>query len=359
MAACLRLARKGEGYVSPNPIVGAVLVRDYKVIGQGFHRRFGGPHAEVHAIRSAKTSIRGSTLYINLEPCCFTGKTPPCTDLILTSGISRLVVGMKDPNPLVKGKGIEIIRSAGIKVTIGVLTNECGRLNESFTKYVSTSLPFITLKIAQTLDGKIADTRKRSKWITNSTSRQMVHHLRSKQDAVLVGSGTVLTDDPRLTVRVVRGRNPIRIVLDGRFGCDLRARVFGDARRTRTIIIAASRFVASDIKKKNELISRGVEIVEMSGKTNGKISLRRAMTKIASLGIASILVEGGASVFSSFLTEHLADKIMLFVSPKILGKGIDVFGNLAPRGIERAIQLENVSICDMDGDILIEAYLHK
>src|SRR5258706_309746 len=203
MLECLALARRGAGSVSPNPMVGCVIVKKGIVIGRGYHRRFGGPHAEVNAIRSSAAPVRGSTLYVNLEPCNHQGKTPPCTELIIRSKIARVVVGTTDPNPLVSGGGIRRLRRAGVKVSVGLLEEECLRLNEFFFKYITTRLPFVTLKVAQTLDGKIAAPKSFPRWITGRQSRRHVHTLRSQYDAVMVGAGTVLADNPRLTVRNV------------------------------------------------------------------------------------------------------------------------------------------------------------
>src|SRR5437660_11091013 len=211
MLECLSLAARGAGHVSPNPLVGCVIVKRGRVIGRGFHRRFGSPHAEVNAIRSAHEPVRGATLYVNLEPCHIYGKTPPCTDLIIESGIAHVVVGMKDPNPRMKGRGIRNLRRAGIRVTMGILERECRRINEFFARFITTGLPFVTLKIAQSLDGKIGGSKVG--WITGRASGKLVHMLRSRHDAVLVGAGTVVKDNPRLTVRHIRGRNPVRIVL--------------------------------------------------------------------------------------------------------------------------------------------------
>ncbi|MBI3192960.1 MAG: bifunctional diaminohydroxyphosphoribosylaminopyrimidine deaminase/5-amino-6-(5-phosphoribosylamino)uracil reductase RibD, partial [Ignavibacteriae bacterium] len=226
---CLTLARKGAGSVSPNPMVGCVIVKNGKVIGTGYHQKFGEPHAEVHAINSAKESVNGATVYVNLEPCNYFGKTPPCTKLLIKSKIKRVVVGMLDPNLKVSGKGINQLQKAGIEVIAGVLEDEAKKLNEAFTKYIQTNRPFVTLKIAQTLDGKIADKNRKSQWITGAASLKYVHQLRVENDAVLVGAGTIKADDSLLTVREVEGRNPIRIIIDGNFNVSEDARIFHDS----------------------------------------------------------------------------------------------------------------------------------
>jgi diaminohydroxyphosphoribosylaminopyrimidine deaminase/5-amino-6-(5-phosphoribosylamino)uracil reductase len=357
MLECLRLAGKGAGYVSPNPMVGAVIVQRTKVIGRGYHEKFGGAHAEVNAIRSAKQSVKGATLYVNLEPCNHFGKTPPCTDLIISSGIRNIIVGMKDPNPMVSGKGVAQLRHAGIDVHVGVLEEECKTFNEIFIKYISTGLPFVALKAAQTLDGKIADASGRSKWISNEKSRALVHKLRSTYDSVMIGAETVINDDPQLTVRAVRGRNPVRVIIDGRFKLPLASRIISNPLAAKTIIIISDKFAKAQNKKKEVILSRGVEVIELKGNKNGSISFKKILTTLGSLGIASVLVEGGATLYSSFTKEKLADKLLLFVSPRILGSGLDAFRHIPQKSIANAIRMEKCSVTNLDGDILIESYL--
>jgi len=359
MLECLALAKKGAGYVSPNPLVGAVLVKKNKVIARGYHKIFGRPHAEVNAIQSAKSSVRGATLYVNLEPCNYFGRTPPCTDLLIASKISRVVVGMEDPNPLVSGKGISYLRQAGISVTTGILEKECKKLNEAFTKYITTGLPFVTLKIAQTLDGKIAKSSEKSKWITNASSRRIVHGLRSQYDAVLVGAGTVLKDNPQLTVREVNGRNPVRVILDGKFRVNPNAVVFSPSSESKTILFVAEQFAVTQLGKKKKLVEKGVEIIELKGRKDGSIPLIKILEQVGSRGIASLLVEGGAFTFSFFLKERLADKLLLFLAPTIYGDGLDAFMSLSSKSLANAIKLTNISSHNVDGDILIEGYLQK
>jgi diaminohydroxyphosphoribosylaminopyrimidine deaminase / 5-amino-6-(5-phosphoribosylamino)uracil reductase len=358
MLECLALAEKGAGYVSPNPMVGAVLVKNQKVIARGHHKQFGGSHAEVNAIRAAGKAARGSTLYVNLEPCNFYGKTPPCTKFIVSAGISEVIVGMRDPNPLVAGKGIQELRRAGIIAKVGILEDECTKFNEVFSKFITTKMPFVTLKVAQTLDGKIADVLGNSKWITNRTSRKFAHRLRSRYDAILVGAETILKDNSRLTVREVEGRNPIRAILDGRFRINPDAIVYSTSSTAKTLIFTSYQFSENQNQKKNKLISRGIEIIELPG-SKGKVSLNRVLRHLAEKGVASILVEGGAKTFSEFLEEKLVDKIELFISPKILGKGLDSFSQLKTRLLGKAFHLHDISVRDFKSDILIEGYLHK
>jgi diaminohydroxyphosphoribosylaminopyrimidine deaminase/5-amino-6-(5-phosphoribosylamino)uracil reductase len=358
MMECITLAKKGGGYVSPNPMVGAVLVKRGKVIGRGYHRQYGGPHAEVDAIRSATTSVRGATIYVNLEPCNYFGKTPPCTELLIKSGISKVVIGCRDSNPLVAGKGTRQLRNAGIKTVSGVLESECKKLNEVFEKFITTRLPFVTLKIAQTLDGKIADILGNSKWISNSTSRMLVHYLRSQYDAVLVGAGTVKKDNPFLTVRYVKGRNPIRAVIDGDFSTNPEANIFSSG-KTKTLLFISKKSARINHKKKNKLISKGVDIVEMETNSNGTLSFHHILRELGSRNIASVFVEGGAGIFSALIKEKLADKVLCFIAPKIFGPGLNAFDRLSSHSIAKHIHLDNVSIANLKDDLFIEAYLKK
>jgi diaminohydroxyphosphoribosylaminopyrimidine deaminase/5-amino-6-(5-phosphoribosylamino)uracil reductase len=353
MLECLALAHRGAGMVSPNPMVGCVIVKNGKVIGRGYHGRFGGPHAEVEAIGSARGSVRGATLYVNLEPCNFHGKTPPCTDLIIRSGIARVVAGVRDPNPRVSGKGMRALQQAGVVVRTGVLEEECRRFNEFFFKYIRSGVPFVTLKIAQSLDGKIASLEGGPRWITGLKSRKYVHALRSHYDAVLVGAGTVKTDNARLTVRHVRGRNPVRVVLDGNFSSSERAAVFSRSKGGRAILIAGKHSIARHRRKAEILRKKGVVLLGLTAGAKGKIRLNRVLRALGSLGIASLLVEGGASVFRSFVDVGACDKMLIFASPRIYGKGIEPFA-----AIRRGIRLENPSFRAVGEDILVEGYLH-
>ncbi|HEV8538855.1 MAG TPA: bifunctional diaminohydroxyphosphoribosylaminopyrimidine deaminase/5-amino-6-(5-phosphoribosylamino)uracil reductase RibD [Bacteroidota bacterium] len=356
MKECLDLARKGMGRVSPNPLVGAILVKGGKVIGRGYHRKFGTPHAEVNAIQSARSPVPGSTLYVNLEPCNIHGKTPPCTNLIISSMISRVVIGMKDPNPLVSGRGIRQLQRAGIRTTLDVLKEDCSRLNEVFSKYITTGLPFVTVKVAQTLDGKIADEHGHSKWISGPGSRRLVHTLRAQHDAVLVGAGTVRRDNPRLTARGVNGRDPTRVILDGRFSSGMRANVFRRTKKGRTILFISRQFDRLRASRREALARRGVTVIALNGTKDGALRLHEVLRELGSFGIASVLVEGGAKTFSEFLNEQAVDKLLLFISPRIFGRGLDSFPDL--KRISTLLP-SNLQIGRIDGDIMITANLHK
>lgn len=325
MMRCIQLAQKGKGYVSPNPLVGCVIVKNGRIISEGFHAKYGGLHAEADAIQKArkrKTDLKGSALYVNLEPCVHFGKTPPCSDKIIECGISEVVIGGKDPNPVVSGKGIKKLKKHGVKVRSGVLEYECEALNKFFFKYIKTGIPYVTLKAAQTLDGKIADEKYSSKWISGIESRTIVHRLRSEYDAVLVGNNTVEHDDPELTVRHVKGRNPYRIVIDSTLSLSLNKKVFSDAHNRLTIVLASER---ASQKRALALEKRGVTVFYCKLK-NGLLDLKDALRKLGKFGIASVLVEGGATTYSEFLNQKMVDEILLFTSPKIMGKGISTFG---------------------------------
>jgi diaminohydroxyphosphoribosylaminopyrimidine deaminase/5-amino-6-(5-phosphoribosylamino)uracil reductase len=354
MRECLKLALRGAGFVSPNPLVGAIVVKNGKIIGRGYHKKFGGAHAEVHAIRSARTSVRGATLYVNLEPCNRYGKTPPCTKLLIESKIKKVIVGMKDPNPLISGKGIAELRSAGIQCIVGVLRNDCEQLNEAFTKFIKTKTPFVALKVAQTLDGKIANKNGKSKWITTPQSRAIVHQLRSRYDAVLVGAGTVKTDNPRLTVRAVRGRDPIRIVLDGRLSCEVQSKIFSTNKQRKTILFTSTNAARKHKRKVQAFLHKGVEVILLQGTSRGELTLTEVLNITGLLGIASVLVEGGSHIFSSFMSERLVDKVYIFIAPKIFGKGIHAFQN---EGLfsNNKVSLTNAQYRVVSDDLFIEA----
>ena len=323
MRECLRLAKKGVGRVSPNPLVGAVIVRGGRAIGKGYHRSFGEAHAEVNAIRDALrrgSDVNGATLYVNLEPCSHQGKTPPCVSMIIKHRIGKVVAGMEDPNPLVAGRGFAKLRRFGVKVTSGVLRSQAATLNEKFIKYITTGIPFVGLKVARTSDGFIARTDGSSKWITNKRSRTLAHVLRREYDAVLVGAGTVALDNPKLTVRHVRGRNPLRVVIDGRLRSPLGAHLYNDADRKKTIVFASRPAKG----KVGALRKKGVHVVVMKGK-KVEIPVKHILKWLAERGIASVMVEGGRTTYGHFLDARAVDTIHMFVSPKIFVKGILAF----------------------------------
>lgn len=329
MERALKLSMKGTGHVSPNPLVGAVLVRHGRMIGEGFHERYGGPHAEVNAIEhsvSRGKSISGATLYVNLEPCSHHGKTPPCVDAIIRHGIRHVVIATADPNPLVSGRGIKKLKEHGITVKTGLLKKEAQDMNRSFLKFIAAGVPFFALKAAQTSDGFIAHENGSSKWITNALSRRFVHRLRSEYDAVLTGAGTVMADDPELTVRSVRGRDPLRIVIDGNFSLPVDRKVFSNA--PRTLLYVSEESFVRERTKGTELTKRNVSVIPMPAR-KGKIDLHSIALDIAKKNIASVLVEGGQKIYTEFLNAGLADELYLFTAHKYFHSGIKTFGKLS------------------------------
>ncbi len=343
----LRLAERGLGRTSPNPAVGAVVVRGGRIVGRGFHRRAGGPHAEVFALREAKQRARGATLYVTLEPCSHFGRTPPCADALIQAGIARVVIGAPDPNPQVAGRGLARLRRAGIAVETGVLVAECRALNVDFEKYITTGLPWVVLKLAATLDGRIATASGDSKWITGPEARRKVHELRNRLDAVLVGSETVIHDDPELTCRIRGGRDPLRVVLDGRLRVKPSARVFRDRPETTRL------YTLDDASAKaTRLHRRGVVVRRGGGDRPG--ALTRVLRDLASAGVKSVLVEGGGTVAARALREGLVDRLMVFVAPKMIGcEGRPMVGALGVARMKDALGLADATVESVGADWLI------
>lgn len=325
MKRCLHLAKRGIGFVSPNPLVGSVIVKDGRKISEGYHRRFGGKHAEIEAIQAAENKgreLQGATLYVNLEPCFHFGKTPPCVDVIIKQKFSRVVVSTLDPNPLVAGKSIAKLKKHGITTTVGVLKKDAQLLNEKFFKFIQTETPFVAIKAAQTSDGFIASEDKKKKWITNLASRKYVHLLRSHYDAILVGANTVIKDNPRLTVRSVNGKNPIRIIVDGRFSTSIDSKIFNSD--SATILYTVK---SSSIEKKskiNTLRHRGITVIETS-QSAGRIPILFILKDLAKRNIASVFVEGGQEIYDQFVRAKNVDKFYLFTAKKKFSSGIKTF----------------------------------
>ncbi len=363
MKMAINLAKKAMGQTTPNPLVGAVIVNNGKIIGRGYHRKSGTAHAEVIAIENIKYKNKNSTLYINLEPCSHFGKTPPCTDKIIQSGmIERVVIGMQDPNPLVSGSGIKKLRNAGIKVDAGILKKESVLLNEVFIKYITTKIPFVLLKSAVTLDGKIATVTGNSKWITGKESRQYVHKLRSCYDAVIVGIGTVITDDPELTVRgglinSITRKNPIRIIIDSNGRIPIHARVLDSQGTVKTIIAATNKISSNKLSK---LKKKNIQVIICKNEEK-KVDLKDLLKRLGKKGITSILLEGGGKLNASFLQNKLIDKLNIFIAPKIVG-GKKAPGFIMGNGIESlkdAYQLTSIDVKRFGDDILLEAYIKE
>lgn len=353
MARALRLARKGIGRTSPNPAVGAVIVKNGRIIAKGWHKKAGLPHAEMEAISKSKEPLLGATLYVTLEPCCHHGRTPPCTKAIIGAGITRVAAAMEDPNPLVSGRGIRQLRDAGIRVDVGVLGEQARKMNEPFLKYITTGMPFATSKIAMTLDGKIATRTGDSKWITCAESRAYSHSLRGRHDAVLVGVGTVLKDNPRLTARE-KGkpeRFPARIIADSRLRTPPDSQALSLPGRT---IIATTKF--ADGKKRKELEQKGAIVLEVPDR-GGRVDMKKLFRELGKLGITSVLVEGGSEINRSVLEGRLADRLLFFISPAIMGGqgSVPAFGGKGPKRISGLKNLDIVSKRKIGADLLIEA----
>ncbi len=347
MRQALDLAARGIGRTSPNPMVGSVVVRDGVVLGEGYYREYGGRHAEPQALEEAGSRARGAVLYVTLEPCCHQGSTPPCTDAIIASGIARVHVAMADPDRRVSGKGIERLRAAGMTVETGLLEAEARELNAAYVRHRETGQPFVLLKLAQTLDGRIATRNGHSKWITGEAARKRVHLMRSRADAVLVGIDTVMADGPRLTVRHVDGRQPRRIVLDSRARTPLDARVLnGEAPATVCVTDAAPADRIEALK------GTGAEVLVLPG-GDGSIPLAPLKSALGRAGIVTLMVEGGSRVAASFLRERAVDRIACFIAPRILGAGIPSIADLALDDLSKAIQLNDTRVEQLGGDLLV------
>ncbi len=350
MARAIELARKGAGFVNPNPMVGAVIVKDGRIIGEGYHKKFGELHAERNAIANCSESTEGATIYVTLEPCCHYGKTPPCTEAIIESGISRVVIGTLDVNPVVAGHGAEILRAHGIKVEVGVLENECRQLNKVFNKYISSGLPYVVMKYAMTSDGKIATKKGESKWITSEQSREEVHKLRNDLAGIMVGVTTVITDDPMLDCRLENTVNPVRIVCDTNLRTPVESKLVSTANDIKTIIATAS----EDKEKIRLYEEKGCKILRVK-KKNNEIDLNILMRELGSMGIDSILLEGGGTVNYSALSSQIVDEIQIFIAPKIFGGSAkSPVEGLGIENINDAIKLNPIRVTNIGADILIE-----
>lgn len=362
MHRAMKLAEKGWGRTRPNPLVGCVIVRDNRVIAEGYHAELGQAHAERAAIEQATQrgiSLTGATLYVNLEPCSHYGRTPPCADLIIASGIQRVVLAMQDPNPLVAGRGIQALRAAGIEVTVGILEQQARQQNEIFIKYISTGRPFVILKAAISLDGKIATRTGESKWITGSQSRKLVHQWRSRTAAILVGIQTVLQDDPSLTTRLdgQAGRDPIRIIVDSKGQLTAHHRVFNPLSSAQVIVATTS---AMKPAKAEQLKNAGATLLVLDG-PDGQVDLVALMNQLSEASIDSVLVEGGGRLNESFLRAGLVDKLMLFMAPKIIGGSASIacFHGLGTDQLDAAVSVANLTITAVGEDFLIEGYPQK
>lgn len=351
MKIAIHLAKKGAGLVNPNPMVGAVIVKNDSIIGKGYHEKYGGLHAERNALRNCTQSSEGATLYVTLEPCCHYGKTPPCTDAIISSGIKRVVIGTLDPNPLVAGKSVKILQKQHIQVDVGILEKECMHLIRTFKKYISTKLPYVLMKYAMTMDGKIATYTKQSQWISCEESRKQVHKSRNEFSAIMVGVNTVIQDNPLLTCRIPNGKNPIRIICDTHLRTPIDSKIIQTAHFVKTYI-ATSCFEESRIALYTQY---GCQCIQIKKKDN-HIDLNDLMKKLGEMHIDSILLEGGSTLNWSAMKEHIVDEVHTYIAPKIFGGKAN--SPIEGEGIDtpsKAFQLIPYSTSQLGEDILIES----
>ncbi|MGL5346594.1 MAG: bifunctional diaminohydroxyphosphoribosylaminopyrimidine deaminase/5-amino-6-(5-phosphoribosylamino)uracil reductase RibD [Peptostreptococcaceae bacterium] len=357
MKRALELASKGKGKVSPNPMVGAVIVKNSDIISEGYHIVYGKEHAEINALKNTTECVEDSTMYVTLEPCSHFGKTPPCVEEIIKNKISKVVIGCLDPNPLVSGKGVKKLKENGIEVVVGVLEEECRKLNEVFFKYICAKKPFITMKCAMSLDGKIATNIGESRWISCELSRRKVHKLRNEVSGIMVGVDTVIKDNPQLTCRLENGRNPIRIIVDSKLRIPIESKVVQGTDIAKTIVATTN---MANKNKISELIHKGVQVIVTNIK-NERVDLEELMTILAKNKIDSILLEGGASLNYSALEEGIVDKVQIYIAPKIIG-GKDAKTPVAGEGVELledAFRLCDITTKSIGDDIFIEGYIKR
>ena len=349
MEIALKLAEKGKGKTSPNPMVGCVIVKRNSIVGRGYHKKIGEPHAEIIALNEASKRAKNATMYVTLEPCSHWGKTPPCTERIVESGISEVIIATMDVNPLISG--YKELKFRGLKTKIGILEEQARKLNEAYFKYMKTKRPFVLVKSAMSLDGKIATSTGNSKYITSTVARKYVHQLRSEYDAVMIGSNTVIKDDPELTVRLVKGNNPIKIIVDTNLKIPLNAKVFNDTTR---LIIASSKNAPK--KKINEIMQKGAKIILTESK-NGKVDLNQLIKELGKLEITSVMIEGGAELNSEAIKSGIVDKVLFFIAPGIIGKGLNAIGDLGVTTVNKSIKLKRIISQRVGRDILVEGYI--
>lgn len=357
MKRALELAKGGWGRTNPNPLVGAVIVKDGEIIGEGYHKALGSAHAEAAALRNAGSDVSDGTLYVNLEPCSHYGRTPPCAKTIIEAGIRKVVIAMEDPNPNVSGQGIRMLRDAGVEVLTGILEQEARKLNEIFIQYITQKRPFVIMKAAMTLDGKIATASGDSKWVSGERSRQHVHRIRDRVSTVMTGINTVLADDPFLTTRLSggNGKDPVRIVVDSRGRIPLNSRVINGDSKAGAILATTT---AISAEKEKQLSDKGVRIVKADG-TDGRVNLVKLMEELHRLEMDSVLLEGGGGLNAAALHSGIVDKVMIFIAPKLIG-GKEAITPVEGDGIQfmkDAVALHGLSICRFDEDILVEAYV--
>jgi diaminohydroxyphosphoribosylaminopyrimidine deaminase/5-amino-6-(5-phosphoribosylamino)uracil reductase len=354
MRMACRLALKAAGRTSPNPMVGAVLVRGGNIIATGYHKAAGTDHAEIVALKRAGKKARGATLYINMEPCSHFGRTPPCSRALVRAGVKAVFAGMKDPNPLVSGRGFRELRRAGVAVYAGLLEDECRALNEAFIKFITRGLPFVILKLAASLDGKIATSSGDSRWISGEESRKIVHRLRNQVDAVLVGSGSVIADDPQLTCRIAGGRNPWRVILDRRLRISPSAQIFRLHDPEKTLVMISRRVAAARV---HALEAQGAKVLRLPER-NGKIVWSAVLKTLGRQGIQSVMIEGGAATAASALKEKSVDKILFFYAPKIIGgDGRVMIDGLGIKSVRHSLSVKRLEVMRAGDDLVASGYL--
>lgn len=349
MDLAIKLAEKGKGLTSPNPMVGCIIVKRGRIVGKGWHKKAGTEHAEVLAVQDAGKKAINSTMYVTLEPCSHWGRTPPCTERIVEAGVREVIIGMKDPNPLVDG--FRELKFRGLKTKIGILEKDSKKLNEAYIKYMRTKRPFAIIKVAMSADGRIATKTGDSKYITSKEARAHVHQLRTEVDAVMVGLNTVLRDNPELTPRLVKGKDPMKIVVDSHLKIPKNCNLMKDP--AKLMIAATSKASKSDIKKMQQ---KGVTII-ISKTKKGLVDLQDLMKQLGKHEITSVMIEGGSELNSSAIKEGVVDKILIFTAPKIIGNGLGAIGNLGIKSVDKAINLKNSITRKIGNDILIEGYL--
>lgn len=356
MRLAVELAKRGTGWTTPNPLVGAVLVKDGTIIGQGWHAKCGELHAERHALQNCTASPRGATLYVTLEPCCHQGRQPPCTDAILEAGIARVVVGSSDPNPLVAGKGLELLRSRGVEVESGVLKAECDALNPVFFHFIQTRRPYVVMKYAMTLDGKIAAYTGASRWITREAARRHVHEMRHRYRGILAGVGTVLSDDPLLTCRIPGGRDPVRIICDTSLRTPLDSRIVRTADKAETILATC----VSDPGRTAPYTDAGCRVWTLPGRGE-HVDLPALMDALGAAEIDGVLLEGGGTLNWAMLEAGLVQRVQAYIAPKLLG-GAGARSPVEGRGVEapdQAAHLRKVTVTALGEDFLLEGEVDR
>lgn len=350
MKRALTLARKGVGRTAPNPVVGCVIVRDGKIVGEGWHKKAGTPHAEIHALNMAGEAACGADVYVTLEPCCHHGKTPPCCDALIAAGVRRVVAGMVDPFPQVAGKGLQTLQQAGIRVEDGMLEEQCQELNKGFIKVVTTGMPYLIYKSAMTMDGNIATVTGHSRWVTGEKSRSLVHRLRSQCDAVMVGVDTIIADNPQLTVRHVKGRDPIRVIVDSRLRTPESVHVLQGPDVAKTIIATCE----TDPTVHQRYLSQGATLL-VCRQYDGRVEMTDLLAKLAKQGVQTILLEGGSRLAGDLLQHGLIDECIFFYAPKVVGNGFAPFAITGISSMEDAFRLSIQKISRSGDDVVVYA----